>query len=275
MPQIGIGPTYTNSCQHTIYNRKTRDTLPSNTKGNSRTMFMRYLNLAILASAVLSQSAPESANSNYMARQLAGDFDWDIKPEDGFPVIAVDETNEDSAVVFKYKYTGTLSATKYLDVKLYQTDCVVAADASLAFITSITGDELNIDLDIIQETILDSVHYLEIDGTAAAIGFCLRVDYYYVDNDGLAQSVRFYETNVAIAVDLTPSFTLTGISAELTSADTRTVKVSESATPQERSSREGSFTASFTGTTASKPLTHPSPSLIQPAETSSIQRNLD
>jgi hypothetical protein len=34
-------------------------------------MVMRYLNLAILASTALSQSAPESANSNNMARQLA------------------------------------------------------------------------------------------------------------------------------------------------------------------------------------------------------------
>jgi hypothetical protein len=35
-------------------------------------MFMRYLNLAVLASTALSQSAPESANSNDMARQLTG-----------------------------------------------------------------------------------------------------------------------------------------------------------------------------------------------------------
>jgi hypothetical protein len=239
-------------------------------------MFMRYLNLAMLASTVLPQSEAESANSNYLARQLAGDFDWDIEPEDGFPMIAVDETNKDSAVFFKYKYTGTLSDTKYLEVKLYQNDCGIAADSSLAFINTITGDELDIDLDIMQETILDSVHYQEIDGTAAVIGFCLRVDYYYVDNDGLAQSVRFYETNVAITVDLMTSFTLTGISAERTSADMRTVQVSSSTTPQERSSTEGSFTASFTGTTASQPLTHdPSPSLIPPEESSSMQRNLD
>jgi hypothetical protein len=38
---------------------------------NYRIMVMRYLNLAILASTALSQSAPESANSNNMARQLA------------------------------------------------------------------------------------------------------------------------------------------------------------------------------------------------------------
>jgi hypothetical protein len=46
-------------------------------------MFMRYLNLAILASTALSQSVPESANSNGVARQL-GDFDWDLAPEDGY-----------------------------------------------------------------------------------------------------------------------------------------------------------------------------------------------
>jgi hypothetical protein len=37
-------------------------------------MFMRYLNVAILASTAFSQYAPESANSNDMARQLTGDF---------------------------------------------------------------------------------------------------------------------------------------------------------------------------------------------------------
>jgi hypothetical protein len=189
-------------------------------KSNSRIMFMRYLNLAILAStAVLSQSAPDvSANSNDIARQL-GDFDWDIQPEDGFPVIALDDANGDSEVVFKYNYTGTLSATKYLDVKLFQNDCSTAADASLAFINTTTGDELDIDLDIIQETISNSVHYQDINASAAMIGFCVRVDYNYIDGDGLTESINFYETNVTITVDLTANFTLAAISAERTSAD--------------------------------------------------------
>jgi hypothetical protein len=56
-------------------------------------MLVRYLCLAILtatAPTTFSQSVPESAdnNSNDMARQLAGDFDWDIQPEDGYPSIA-------------------------------------------------------------------------------------------------------------------------------------------------------------------------------------------
>jgi hypothetical protein len=55
-----------------------------------------------------------SANSNDVARQL-GDFDWDVQPEDGYPVIALDDANGDSEVFFKYNYTGTLSSNKYLD----------------------------------------------------------------------------------------------------------------------------------------------------------------
>jgi hypothetical protein len=185
-------------------------------------MLMRYLNLAILAStAVLSQSAPESANTNTndaVARQL-GDFDWDIEPEDGFPSIAFDDANEESEVIFKYNFTGTLSDRKFLGVTLYQNDCITAPDASLAFVNSTTGDNLDVELDIIQETITNSVHYIDLNGTAAIIGFCLRVDYNYVDGDGLTESINFYETNVTINVDLTANFTLTGIQADRTSAD--------------------------------------------------------
>jgi hypothetical protein len=181
-------------------------------------MFMRYLSLAILASTALSQSAPESANSNEVARNL-GDFDWDIEPEDGYPSIAFDDANEESEVIFKYNFTGTLSDRKFLGVTLYQNDCVSAPDASLAFINSTTGDELDVELDIIQETISNSVHYIDLNGTAAIIGFCLRVDYNYVDGDGFTESINFYETNVTITVDLTANFTLTGISADRTTAD--------------------------------------------------------
>jgi hypothetical protein len=205
--------------QLTIYNRKTSETFPSNTKSNSRIiMFMRYLNLAMLASTALSQSVPVSANSNDMARQLA-DFDWDIEPEDGFPIINFNDTNTESEVVFKFNYTGTLSGTKLLEVKLYQSDCETDADLSLAFVNTTSGDELDIDVDIIQETISNSGHYQDINATTAMIGFCLRVDYIYVDVGGNPESINFYETNVTITVDLTANFTLSGISADRTSAD--------------------------------------------------------
>jgi hypothetical protein len=175
---------------------------------------MRYLHLAILAA-----TAVTAATASDMARQLAGDFNWDIQPEDGFPSIAFDDTNEDSEVIFKYNFTGTLTDRKFLDVKLYKNDCITAADASLAFTNTTSGDELDVELDIIQETISDSVHYQDLNGTAAIIGFCLRVDYNYVDGDGLTESINFYETNVTITVDLTANFTLTEISADRTSAD--------------------------------------------------------
>jgi hypothetical protein len=184
-------------------------------------MFMRYLTLAILASTALSQGAPESANSNDMARQL-GNFDWDIQPEDGFPIINFNDTNTDSEVIFKYNFTGALTASKFLEVKLYEINCVTPADASaLAFVNSTTEGELEIELDIIQETISKSNHYQDINASAAIIGFCLRVDYMYVDpdGDGDAESVTFYETNVTITVDLTADFTLAAIDVERTSAD--------------------------------------------------------
>jgi hypothetical protein len=176
-------------------------------------MFIRYLHLALLAAAAataVSQSAPESTDVN-MARQLATDFNWDIQPEDGFPIIGFDNTTEKNEVIFKYNFTGTLTERKFLDVTLYQSDCISASDASLAFVNSTNGDELDIDVDIIQETISDSVHYREINKGTANVGFCLRVDYNYIDNDGIIEGINFFETNVTIDVDLTANFTLTGI----------------------------------------------------------------
>jgi hypothetical protein len=96
------------------------------------------------------------------------------------------------------------------------------ADASsLAFVNNTDGgdQELDIELDIIQETISDSEHYQEINATAAVIGFCLRVDYNYSDGEGLTESINFYETNVTITVDLTAGFELTDIVTTRTSAD--------------------------------------------------------
>jgi hypothetical protein len=146
-----------------------------------------------------------------------GDFEWDIQPEEGYPSINFDDTNDtnkDSDVAFKFNFTGTLTDRKFLDVKLYKNDCVTAADDSLAFINTTSGDELDIELDIIQETISDSVHYQGINGTAGIIGFCLRVDYNYVDGEGVIESINFYMTNVTITVDLTAEFTLNEISAD-------------------------------------------------------------
>jgi hypothetical protein len=66
-------------------------------------------------------------------------------------------------VVFKYDYTGIISDRKYLEVNLYQNDCISPADESLILIKAVSGDELNID---IQERVSNSVHYQGINATA-------------------------------------------------------------------------------------------------------------
>jgi hypothetical protein len=73
-------------------------TLPSNsskvlTKHSLSTMLLRYLHLAILATApqpLYSQVHPGHLATTWPS---AGDFDWDIQP-DWIPSIAADDTNE-------------------------------------------------------------------------------------------------------------------------------------------------------------------------------------
>jgi hypothetical protein len=48
-------------------------------------------------------------------------------------------------VIFKYNFTGTLSDRKFWASRFYQNDCVSAPDASLAFVNSTTGDELDVE----------------------------------------------------------------------------------------------------------------------------------
>jgi hypothetical protein len=185
-------------------------------KTPSAAMLMQYLKLALLAVAA-------TTALSHSTRQLA-DFDWDIHPKNGFPIIVFNDATQESEVVFKYKYAGTLTAEKVLQVNLYQSDCALPSDESLAFVEAVSGDELDVNIYIIQETIYNSVHYKDINATAAIIGFCLRVDYGFIDIDGNTDSVNFYETkNVTISVDLTENFTLTQIDFDRTSADNEAV----------------------------------------------------
>jgi uncharacterized protein (UPF0297 family) len=156
----------------------------------------------------------KDSGTGLLTRQLAGDFDWNIQSDDGFPIIAFNDNTKDSEVVFKYNITGTLSDRKILTATLYQSDCITAADKSLVFAEAINGNELAIDLNIIQETISNSVHYKAVNGTNAIIGFCLRIDNNYIDNDDNVESVNFYETVVTTDVDLTANFKLTAISVD-------------------------------------------------------------
>jgi hypothetical protein len=182
-------------------------------------MFTRIFKLTALAATAATALAQSTDSTISMSRQLAGDFAWDLMAEDGYPIITFNDGNEESEVVFKFNFTGTLGPTKFLDVNLYQSDCVGPADGlALAFVNNTVGDELNVDLDIIQETISDSIHYTDFNRTTATIGFCLRVDYNYIDTAGDTESVNFYETNVTINVDLTAGFELTAIQVDRTAA---------------------------------------------------------
>jgi hypothetical protein len=182
-------------------------------------MFTSFYKLAILTATVV--SALSSDTSFDISRQLEGDFAWDIQPEDGYPVIVIafNDSNPENSVAFKFNFTGTLTDRKLLDVSLYQSDCITAADASLVMADTINSDKIDVDIDIILETIPNSVHYKDLNITTAVIGFCVHIDYYYIDNDNNAESVNFYETNVTINVDLAANFTLTEITADRTDAD--------------------------------------------------------
>ena len=153
-------------------------------------------------------------------RALAGDFNWEITPEDGFPSIAFDDASASKEVVFKYNFTGTTGPNKYLVSSLLDKNCNQTADASLAIVQNVSGNALEVDLDIIQETITSSSSYNEnAEGTSATIDFCLRIDYDYKDaTTGDVESINFHETTVTITVDLTANFTLASITTNRTAA---------------------------------------------------------
>jgi len=146
-------------------------------------------------------------------------FAWEIEPEDGYPIIAFDQGNADSEIVFRYNFTGTLSAQKYLTSAIYEDDCTTEADASLGLLqVTPEGNEIQLDVDVDQSTITDSKHYSAPSATTGLITFCVRMDYMYKDSEGNEMSINFHETKVDITVDLTANFTLTGISTDRTEA---------------------------------------------------------
>jgi hypothetical protein len=186
-------------------------------------MFLRYLKIAILAATAATALSQRSATDvqEESNRDLA-DFNWDVGPEDGYPIIAFNDATENGEAVFKYNFTGDASDpnAKYLNVTLWQFDCLGAADATALSLTdSISGDELNVGIDVVQATIASSTeHYVDFNGTAAEITFCVRVDYMYVDPVDGPSSVNFHETKVTISVDLLANFTLTAINVDRTNA---------------------------------------------------------
>ena len=90
-------------------------------------------------------------------------------PRTGTPVIAFSNSTETGEAIFKYNFTGTLdSDVKYLTTTLYKTDCSTLADVAGV---SVTGDELDIDVNVIQATVDGSDHYQALNNTNATILF--------------------------------------------------------------------------------------------------------
>jgi hypothetical protein len=78
-------------------------------------MLARYLHLALLAATAATafyQNTPESAdnNSNDMARQLAGDFNWDIQLEDGYDPNKESEEHSPTESSWTSSSTGTTAS---------------------------------------------------------------------------------------------------------------------------------------------------------------------
>jgi len=161
--------------------------------------------------ALLALTAGYVATANGADNRLLQDFDWDIIPEDGWPQINFDDANENSEVIFKYNYTGTIvDGVKYFGFSLREPDCITeisdGTTGSILLNDLYAGDELTLNVDIVQETIVGSDYYNAVNNTAASIDFCLRIDYF-----SGSDSINFHETNVTIGVDLTAGFTLDNI----------------------------------------------------------------
>ena len=151
-------------------------------------------------------------------------FLWDITSRQGFPAINFDASNANSEVQFKYDFTGVPGPKKYLLPQLYLSDCTTESNSPGALLVnnSTTGQEFDLDVDIVQDLIDSSDYYTAAaDGLSAEINFCVRVDYMYTpEGEAVSESINFHETKVTIDVDMTAStFQLTSISAERTDAD--------------------------------------------------------
>jgi hypothetical protein len=167
--------------------------------------------------ASLSTHATLDQAPDQIPRQLTADFNWGIAPREGFPIIAFNANTDEGEVELMYDYTGTLMDGKNISMSLFQNDCLTPADSSLRFAADYgTLGELSVAIDIIEETIAESVHFSVINSTAAVIAFCARADYNYKTN-----SMNFHETNVTIHIDLTAGFTLKAIEEEVPVDDSR------------------------------------------------------
>jgi hypothetical protein len=136
----------------------------------------------------------------------AKDFDWDIKPKEGFPTVAFNNFTTTKEIVFLYD-APLLYENKTYGVTLFDDDCQTIGSNAITHLEDASVDrELTVLLDVDQGTISNSTYYTSVNITNAVIGLCLRVDY-YLNGD----SINFHETNLTIYIDLTAGFNMTSL----------------------------------------------------------------
>lgn len=136
----------------------------------------------------------------------AADFDWDIKPRQGFPTVVLNSLITTEDIIFRYD-TPLLYESKTYRVTVLEDDCkTIGSDAIMHLEDARVDRELIVLVDVDQEIISDSTYYRPINMTNAVIGLCLRVEYLLSGT-----SVNFHETNLTIDIDMTANFKLSGI----------------------------------------------------------------
>jgi hypothetical protein len=136
----------------------------------------------------------------------ANDFDWDIEPKEGFPVVAFNNSTTTSEIVFLYD-APRLYENKTYGVTVFDADCKTIGSNTITHLEDASVDrELTVLLDVDQGTISNSTYYTHVNITNAVIGLCLRVDYFLYGD-----SINFHETNLTINIDLTAGFNITSL----------------------------------------------------------------
>jgi hypothetical protein len=157
-------------------------------------------------------SAPSGAPSTSLFHDDRDIFDWDIQLIEGYPIASFTPESMNNEFEFGYEFEGTLGDESHFTVDLRQADCVSPADdIALAAFDYVEGNNIWVDVDLIQETIVSSVHYKQTNETFAQIDFCLRIDYNLVGDNGTFESVNFHETVTTVHLNLTAGFNVTDI----------------------------------------------------------------
>jgi hypothetical protein len=136
----------------------------------------------------------------------AADFDWDIKPRQGYPSVSFNGLVHTEDIIFQYD-APLLYEDKTYRVTVLDDDCKTIGSDAITHLEDASVDrELTVLVNVDQGVISDSPYYRQVNMTAAVIGLCLRVEYLLGE-----VSVNFHETNLTIDIDLTSVFKLSGI----------------------------------------------------------------